>query len=88
MHHLSTKKRSSVGELKRAVEAMKDPEQKEITECMLVVMVALEVGANVAQGTVNRVPNPNGGCTYLDAETGEVSGEWNPPSQKITHQPS
>ena len=142
MHHLSTKKRSSLRELKRAVEAMKDPEQKEITECMLVVMVAVEVGANVdrlvertgynrdfienislrmckaglwvgeviddrewsdqslepllgvfshglvAQGAVNRVPNPNGGCTYLDAETGEVSGEWNPPSQKITHQPS
>jgi hypothetical protein len=139
MHNL---KNSSLKELKRAVEAMKDPEQKEVTECMLVVMAALEVGANVdrliertgykrdfiesislrmrkaglwdgeladdrewsnqslepllgifshglvAQGAVNRMPNPNGGCTYLDAETGEVSGEWKPPSRKVSHQPS
>jgi hypothetical protein len=125
---------SSLTKLRRAVEEMRDPEDKAITECMLVVIAALEVGANVdrlvqntgyerdfiegisvrmrkaalwlgelvddrewceqdpkpmfgiirhalvAKGTSLRVPNTNGGCTYLDAETGEVSGEWNPPS--------
>jgi len=47
MHHLSTKKNSSLRELKRAVEAMKDPEDKSVAERMLVAMAALEVGANV-----------------------------------------
>lgn len=47
MHHPSTRKNGSLRELKRAVEAVKDPEQKEMNECMLVVIVALEVGANV-----------------------------------------
>jgi hypothetical protein len=42
----------------------------------------------VAQGTLNRVPNPNGGCAYLDAETGEFSGEWDPQSRRVSHQPS
>jgi hypothetical protein len=137
MDHLSTHNSSSLRELKRAVEEMRDPEDREINECMLIVIAALEVGANVkrlveltgyngdfigsislrmrkaalwieeavddrelwddrsqpllgifshalvAQGTLNRVPNTNGGCTYLDAETGEVSGEWNPPSTTV-----
>jgi hypothetical protein len=142
MHHLSVRKSSSLRELKRAVEEMRDPEDKSIAEHMLVVIEALEVGANVdrlvartgytrdfiesisvrmreaglwvgelvddrewwdhrseelwgifrhglvAQGTLNRVSNPNGGCTYVDSEAGEVSGEWNPPSRKVSHQPS
>ena len=134
MNHLSARNSSSLRELKRVVEEMRNPKDKEINECMIIVIVALEVGANVnrlvertgykrdfirsislrmrkaalwvgelvddrewwdrrsqpllgifthalvAQGTLNRVPKTNGGCTYLDAETGEVSGEWNPPS--------
>jgi hypothetical protein len=142
MHHPSTIKNSSLRELNHAIEEIRDPEDKSIAEHMLVVVKALEVGANVdrlvkctgyrrdyiegislrmrkaelwvgelvddrewwdhrsdpspgifwhglvAQGVLNRVPNPNGGCTYLDAETGEVSGEWNPPSRKVSHQPS
>jgi hypothetical protein len=142
MHHPSTKKNSSLRELKHAIEEIRDPEDKSIAEHMLVVMKALEVGVNVnrlvtrtgytrdfiesisvrmreaglwvgelvddrewwdhrseelwrifrhglvAQGTLNRVSNPNGGCTYLDAEMGEVSGEWNPPSRTVSHQPN
>jgi hypothetical protein len=34
--------------------------------------------ALVAQGDVIRASRTDGGCTYLDAETGEVSGEWTP----------
>jgi hypothetical protein len=133
MDHPSTHNSSSLRELKRAVEEMRDPEDREINECMLIVIAALQVGANVkrlveltgynrdcirsislrmrkaalwveeavddrewwdhrsqpllgifshalvAQGTLNRVPNANGGWIYFDAETGEVSGEWNPP---------
>jgi hypothetical protein len=129
---------TSLRELQRAVEEMRNPEHKSITEHMIVVMAALEVGANVgrlvertgyqrdfiesislrmrkatlwvgelvddrewwdhrsepllrgifrhglvARGTLNRVPNSDGGCTYLDAETGEVSGEWNPLSPAV-----
>jgi hypothetical protein len=39
--------------------------------------------ALVAQGALNRVTNTNGGCIYFDAETGEVSGEWNPPPTTV-----
>jgi hypothetical protein len=142
MRNLTTEKNNSLRQLKLVVEAMKDLEQKEVTECMLVVMVALEVGASVdrlverigykrefimrislrmrkaklwigelvddrewweqgsqtmrgifthalvGQGSVNRVLNLNGGCTYFDAETGEVSGEWNPPLQEVADQSS
>ncbi len=119
-------------ELKREVESMTDPENKSITQHMIVVMATLEGGANsdrlvkrtgysrefieriefrmrkaglwvgelvddresldldieplygifshalVAQGAITRIPSMNGGCVYLDAETGEVEGEWSP----------
>jgi hypothetical protein len=47
MHHLSSKRNSSLKELKRAVAEMRNPEHKSITEHMIVVVQALEVGANV-----------------------------------------
>lgn len=34
--------------------------------------------ALVAQGILLREPNRNGGCKYLNAETGELEMEWNP----------
>jgi len=132
IHHRAAHNSDPLTELKREAETMKDPEHKNITEHMIVVMAALEVGANVdrlvkrtgynrkfveglelrmrkaglwvgelvddrecldqdseplygifrhtlvAQGTATRIPNMNGGCVYLDAETGDVSGEWSP----------
>jgi hypothetical protein len=119
--------------LKREIKNSRSAEDRRISECMVVVMSALAVGADVdrlvehtghprdfiesisarmrkaglwigelvdvrewrdaeeelmldifthamvAQGTLLREPEENGGCTYLDAETGEWSGEWHPP---------
>lgn len=132
MRDRSKQKNDALTELKREVESIKDPENRSISEHMIVVMAALGVGANldrlveltgysrefiegisfrmrkaglwegesvdtrelsdqdsellrgvfahalVAQGAVTRVPNVNGGCVYIDSETGEVSGEWSP----------
>ena len=132
MHQRSNSKSRFLRRLKREAAAMKNFEDRTVTEHMIVVMVASEVGTDVddlvertgykkdfienisirmrkaglwngqqvddrewcdpnllslrgifshalvAQGSVTRVPNEHGGYTYLDAETGEVSGEWNP----------
>jgi hypothetical protein len=32
----------------------------------------------VAEGTLIRKPDENGGCTYFDAETEDWAGEWHP----------
>jgi hypothetical protein len=132
MHHRSAQNNDPLRELKREVEAMQDSQNKSTNEHMIVLMAALEVGANVdrlvertgynktfiegiefrmrkaglwigevvddrewldqdleplegifrhalvAEGSVTRISNMNGSCVYLDAGTGEVSGEWYP----------
>jgi len=47
MRHRSTDKSAFLNDLKRQVASMKDPENRNITQHMIVVMAALEVGANL-----------------------------------------
>ena len=47
MRHRSTDKSAFFNDLKRQVASMEDPEIRSITEHMIVVMAALEVGTNL-----------------------------------------
>jgi hypothetical protein len=131
-HKKSDRKDRLLEVLKEAVENIRDAKDKRTSECMAVLVAALEVGADVdrladhtgyprdfietisrrmrqarlwdgdrvddrewwdergnltsglfahalvAQDQLIRVGRKDGGCRYLDAETGEVARDWSP----------